>query len=219
MVERKQWYKYYFTVEGETEKWYFAWLKKQINDCEKSEYKVDLNCEIQKNLLRKAKKMTVTLKLEIYHISDYESNDEFHVSQFISTIDNLKKANSIGKQISYKFGYSNFTFDLWIILHKENCITSFTDRKHYIRTINSAYNENFLDMKEYKHEDNFKRLLSSLSLEDVIIAVKRSKDIMARNKDLRYTLYQHKGVSYYKENPSLMVWEPIEKILIDCCLI
>lgn len=41
-----------------------------------------------------------------------QSNDEFHVQQFKQTIDNLKKASAIGKNIVYKFGYSNFTFDL-----------------------------------------------------------------------------------------------------------
>ena len=31
-TRRKQTKKYYFSVEGETEKWYLEWLQKQIND-------------------------------------------------------------------------------------------------------------------------------------------------------------------------------------------
>lgn len=30
--------------------------------------------------------------------------------------------------------------------------------------------------------------------------------------------YQYKGYKYYKENPSLAIWEAIEKILKDCGL-
>lgn len=55
-----------------------------------------------------------------------------------------------------------------------------------------------------------------MKLQDVIEAVKRSKAIMEINKQNGYVLYQYRGYSYYKENPSLMIWEIIEKILIDC---
>jgi hypothetical protein len=52
----------------------------------------------------------------------------------------------------------------------------------------------------------------------VINAINRAKLIMQKNKDNRYTLHQYKGYKYYKENPSLDIWEPIEKILKDCGL-
>ena len=45
-----------------------------------------------------------------------------------------------------------------------------------------------------------------LTLEDVIEAVNRAKAIMEINKQNGYTLHQYRGYSYYKENPSLMVW-------------
>ena len=68
--------------------------------------------------MKYAKSLVVTGKTEIYHISDYESDEEIHVKQFTETMDNMKKAMGIGKQITYKFGYSNLTFDLWMVLHK-----------------------------------------------------------------------------------------------------
>ncbi len=49
------------------------------------------------------------------------------------TMDNMKRAKELGKQINYKFGYSNLTFDLWIILHKEDCNRSVSHRRNYIR--------------------------------------------------------------------------------------
>ena len=211
--------KYYFTVEGETEKWYFEWLQKMINETNKSKYKVNFDCKIQKNPLKRAKTLNVTSKTEIYHISDYESDDEKHRKQFEETMDNLEKVSSIGKQIEYKFGYSNFTFDLWIILHKSDYNSSCSHRRLYIKGINKAYKEKFEDMHEYKHEANFKRILNKLELEDVIIAINRAKSIMENNRKNGYKLHEYKGYEYYKENPSLMVWEPIEKILKKCGII
>ena len=74
-------------------------------------------------------------------------------------------------------------------------------------------------MDEYKHEDNFKRCLAKLQLSNVIDAVNRAKAIMQRNKENGYILHQYKGYKYYKENPSLAIWEAIEKLLKDCELI
>ncbi len=73
-------------------------------------------------------------------------------------------------------------------------------------------------MDEFKHENNFKRCLQKMNLSNVIQAVMRTKQIMQNNQENGYVLYKYKGVAYYKENPSLAVWEPIKKILKDCKL-
>lgn len=218
-MTRKYTNKYYFSVEGETEKWYLEWLKDCINKLEESNYKVAIDCKVEKDPYRHAKKLTIAGKTEVWHLSDYESNDEFHVGQFMKTIDNLKKASSMGKNITYKFGYSNFTFDLWIILHKIDCNGSKIDRKHYIKEINKAYNKDFMDMNDYKHHDHFKSCLQQLSIDDVKKAIERSKRIMESNQANGYQLQKYKGYSFYRENPSLMVWEIVEKILKDCNLL
>ncbi len=222
MAKRKSTNKYYFSVEGETEQWYLKWLQDVINDTEESKYKVSFDCPVQKNPYKRAKTFIVlkteNKKVDIYHLADYESDEPVHVQQFTETMDNMKKANEAGKFINYKFGYSNLTFDLWIILHKADCNGSVSHRKNYITHINRAYKEDFESMDEYKHEDNFKRCLGKLQLSNVIDAVNRAKDIMQRNQDNNYTLHQYKGYKYYKENPSLAIWEAIEKILKDCRL-
>ena len=199
MAKRKPTNKYYFSVEGETEQWYLKWLQDTINNTEKATCKVSIDCPVRKNPLKHAKSLTVTRKIEI--------------------LDNMKKAEKIGKQIKYKSGYSNFTFDLWIILHMTNCNASFSHRKQYITPINRAFGEKFQNMDEFKEENNFKRCLKKMDLSNVIAAVDRARKIMQRNQDNGYTLYQYKGYQYYKENPSLTAWEAIEKILKDCELI
>lgn len=216
MANKKSTRKYFFTVEGETELWYLQWLEKLINSTEESKYKVSFDCKVQKNPLKRAKSLNVTSKVEIYHLSDYESDDPVHVQQFIETMDNLKKACKIGKQIIYKFGYSNLTFDLWIVLHRRDCNSSMIHRSKYLEPINRAYGEHFESMAEYKHEDNFKRCLSKLDLSNVLDAVNRAKTIMRRNEERGYINCEYKGYRYYKENPALLIWEPIEKILKDC---
>lgn len=219
MEKRKSTKKYYFSVEGETEQWYLKWLQDRINEKQEAVYKVSLDCPVQKNPLKRAKSLVVTGKTEVWHISDYESDEPIHVKQFTETMDNMKEAKSLGKQISYQFGYSNLTFDLWIVLHMVDCNGSISHRRNYLTPLNRAYDEHFESMDEYKHETNFKRCLGKLQLSSVIDAVNRAKIIMENNKKNGYTLQQYKGYKYYKENPSLAIWEVIEKILKDCALI
>lgn len=195
------------------------WLRDIINNLDQSAYKVAIDCKIEKDPLRWAKKTKITSATEVWHISDYESNDEFHVQQFKNTIDKLKEAEKIGKEIKYKFGYSNYTFDLWIILHMDNCYGPKTDRKQYLQPINRAFNKQFLTMSDYKHENNFKSCLAQLNINHVIKAIERSKVIMKLNEDNGNKIENYKGYKYYKVNPSLMIWEIIEKILKDCSLI
>ena len=190
-----------------------------INNTEESVCKVSIDCPVKKNPLKHAKSLNVTRKIEIYHFFDYESDEPIHVQGFQDAMDNMKKAEQLGKQIKYKSGYSNFTFDLWILLHMADCNTSYAHRKQYITLINRAFCEKFENMDEYKHEGNFKRCLSKMNLANVIGAIKRARNIMLRNQENGYTLLQYKGYRYYKENPSLSAWEAIEKILSDCKLL
>lgn len=218
MENKKLTRKYYFTVEGETEKWYLDWLQDVINKTEESKYNVSFDSIVEKNPLKRAKSLSNLGKITIWHLSDYESNEDVHTIQFVATMDNMKKAMNLGKKITYKFGYSNFTFDLWIILHKANCNGPLAHRDLYIERINKAYDEHFESMDQYKEEDNFNKCLKKLKLSYVIEAVKRSKTIMKNNEE-NYRLKQYKGFSYYEENPSLAVWEIIEIILKDCGLL
>ncbi len=217
VAELRQNFTYYFTVEGETEQWYLKWLEKTINK-EITDFTVTIDCPVEKNPLKYAKKLRIIQKTEVYHLFDYESDEANHVKNFINAMDNMKKAKELWKQIIYKSGYSNLTFDLWMILHKAECNGWVIHRDNYITHINNAYKEKFQDMNEYKHEANFKRCLNKLKLHDVIAAVIRAKSIMRKNKDNGYILQRYKGYTYYKENPSLSIWEAIEIILKDCRL-
>ena len=218
---RKETKKYYFSVEGETEQWYLQWLQNTINSDPNTQYCVKLDCPIQKDPLKRAKGLVALGKTEIIHVFDYESGEPIHVQQFKTALDRMKEAQSIrvGKGITYHLGYSNFTFELWIVLHKGDCNGMLAHRRQYLTPINRAYSENFENLDQYKHEDNFKRVLSKLTLDDVREAILRAKSIMQNNQTSGLVFQQYKGYRYYEENPSLSIWEAIEKILIDCILI
>lgn len=159
MPKMKETKKYYFSVEGETEKWYLDWLQDKINAEQKSKYKVSFDSKVQKNPLKRAKSLNVLSPVHITHVFDYESDDEVHTKQFKETLDLLKETSKLGKQIKYSLGYSNFTFELWMVLHKTICNTTFAHRRQYLEPINKAYCENFENLDQYKHEGNFKRYL------------------------------------------------------------
>lgn len=216
MEKLKRTKKFHFSVEGETEQWYLKWLQNLINGIPESNFKVSFDCPVQRNPLKRAKSIVVTGKTDIYHIFDYESDEDQHVKEFKNTLDNMRKACKLGKQINYKLGYSNLTFDLWIVLHKLSCNNVLTHRKFYLKQINAGYNENFESMDTYKQEHNFKKILDQLTLQNVKDAISRSQAIMKRNLDNRYLLQEHSGYKFYKENPSSTVGEAIEQVLKTC---
>lgn len=98
MAKRKTTNKYYFSVEGETEQWYLKWLQDTINNTEEAVCKVSIDCPVRKNPLKHVKALTVTGKIDIYHFFDYESDEPLHVKGFLEALDNMRKAEKIGKQ-------------------------------------------------------------------------------------------------------------------------
>lgn len=213
-MSRKENISFYFSVEGETEKWYLEWLQEKINSSKYCVYKAVINCKVQKDPVSYVKNSAYLGEREIWHLVDYESAEQIHAENFKRNIDRMCQAQEL-KQVYYKLGYSNFTFDLWIILHKQDCFKHFTNRTQYIDEINKAFSKKFEDMHEYKHENNFKSLLAQCSLDDVIVAIERAKKIQDNNRN-NYKREIYRGYEYYNENPSLEIWQAIEQILHDC---
>ena len=216
---RKENYTYYFSVEGETEKWYLEWLQSCINGCADARYTVKLDARIQKDPLARAKGMTILGKTEITHIFDRESEEPIHTSQFLRTLERMRAAQRLGKNIKYSLGYSNFTFELWMILHKADCSGVKSHRKQYLAPLNAAYHEHFESLDAYKHADAFRRILGQLTLEDVKAAVRRSEALMRRREEAGAVPQRYAGYSFYTENPSLSIWECIQRILKECGLL
>ena len=206
---------FYFSVEGKTEKIYLKWLEDQINKSN-PDSKIKFNIIITNSPQKRIRKIPKNGTVDVFHFCDIESSDKYHQEHFKKTIENLVKAKSQSNIKNYFLAYSNYTFDLWIILHKLNYYSASSHRKNYIKQLNKAFNTSFRGMNEFKKEENLKKIFDQLSLEEVKEAIKRNKNIEYHNQLNNYQLINYKGYNYYRENPSLSVGEIIEKILIEC---
>jgi hypothetical protein len=214
MIPRKQTNSFYFTVEGETEKWYFSWLQDTINNAAErtSNAKIIAKVQTPRQFLKSASFLT---EIEVIHVFDYEADDNMHIQRFEKTLCEMKSASQSGKNIVYKSGYSNFDFELWIILHKGDCFGALSDKKQYLDKINRLYKEQFQGLREYKEENNFRRILSRLTLSDVNDAVKRAECILEQRKKTCTEMKKY-GYTWYRENPSMLLYESVKKILTSC---
>lgn len=214
MLETK---KYVLTVEGETEKWYFLWLRDEINKVDSRKYNVSIVPKVEQSPRSFYKGTNAKITPEVIHVCDIESNGEFHVAKFHNILKEMSEAKK-QKNIKYQLGYSNFTFELWMILHKKDCFSQFTDRKQYLIPIQQCFNEKFEDLGHYKNESAFKRCLSKLTIDDVKLAVKRADKIAKYNIENK-KLIKLSGYSYFNENPALSINEVVKRILTECGII
>ena len=205
--------RYYFTVEGETEKWYLEWLRDAINADPRSKVKVVCSPKVQKNPVKWAKaKTNLDKSAKVFHVFDFEDEEPIHVKAFKDTLANMKKAGSLGRGFRYVSAYSNLTFELWMVLHKGDC-PALAHRRQYLKPINDLYGEHFESLDEYKHEANFKRVLGKLTVDDAVTAVGRAETLAKRAEEHGLRKAQHCGYSYYLDNPATDLWIPVKQML------
>lgn len=213
MANRKMNARYYFTVEGETEKWYLEWLRDAINADPRSKVKVVCSPKAQKNPVKWAKaKTNLDKSAKVFHVFDFEDEEPIHVKAFKDTLANMKKAGSLGRGFRYVSAYSNLTFELWMVLHKGDC-PALAHRRQYLKPINDLYGEHFESLDEYKHEANFKRVLGKLTVDDAVTAVGRAETLAKRAEEHGLRKAQHCGYSYYLDNPATDLWIPVKQML------
>jgi len=99
MANRKITRKYYFTVEGETELWYFDWLEQQINGDSAAICRVSFDCR-KKDPLKHARGISILQPTVITHVFDYESDEPVHTTKFATTLERMKEAGKQGKRSS-----------------------------------------------------------------------------------------------------------------------
>ena len=202
MANRKMNARYYFTVEGETEKWYLEWLRDAINADPRSKVKVVCSPKVQKNPVKWAKaKTNLDKSAKVFHVFDFEDEEPIHV-----------KAFKDGRGFRYVSAYSNLTFELWMVLHKGDC-PALAHRRQYLKPINDLYGEHFESLDEYKHEANFKRVLGKLTVDDAVTAVGRAETLAKRAEEHGLRKAQHCGYSYYLDNPATDLWIPVKQML------
>lgn len=211
---------YFFSMEGETEKWYLDWLQKEINSESSSTHNACIKAKVEKDPMRFVKTIPILNKTEVWHLFDYEGSTASNQNAqhiFESTLENMKKAEK-QKNIKYKLGYCNLSFELWMILHKQDCNGSLNRVDQYLPILNAAYQMKCTRLSDYKEEMRFKKCLAQLSLENVKKAIERAERIVCDLQESDVKLSKYKGYQYYIKNPSLSIHEPIKNILCDCGL-
>ena len=217
---RRQTNNYHFSVEGETEIYYLNHLSMLINSDDNRECNVKFR--IRKTNPKSFVKGTPTLgQVNFYHVTDVESLDEYHINDFKRQLSEMKDAKTeiSAKVKEYYLGYTNFTFELWMILHKKDCNRRFNHRSNYLTEINSAFNKAYDSLDDFKKEREFKSILNEITLEDVKEAIRRSNTIIRNLEQDGYRKMEYKGYEYYHENPSLSLHEVVSKILKESGLI
>ena len=218
MKERKQCLPFYISVEGEVcEYYYFKHLQNLINNSNINKYNVNFKIK-KKKPSSFAKSKTILYDGEdtqtFYHIQDLE-NYKTHNEKFQLIIDDINNAKRMFK-VNYKLGYSNFTFELWMILHKIDLLFDVGHRNKYVKYINKAFNKRYEYLDEYKAEDEFLKILDKIDLTDVLDAISRSKKIREQHQKDGHAIINYKKFEYYKENPDLTVDLCVEEIFIKC---
>lgn len=215
---RKTNIQYWFTVDGDTEGWYLDHIQRLINNSDDSKYTIKIEHKKYKSPKKYAKNISPCLTPKVTHLCDIESTSQEHLSNFSKVLSELQSAKK-DKGIKYDIGYSNYTFDLWIVLHKKQLTAHLSDRFDYLTHINSSYSKDFQSMDEYKERDNFHTILDCINLETVKCAIKNAEKIEKLNEENGANSKSEYGVKYYLDNPSLSIHKAIKQILIDCNII
>lgn len=209
---------YNFSVEGETEEAYLKWLQKTINAQDGVTRKVKFNYKVCRPM-KAVKSLNILGRATIWHLFDYESSTTNDQGTFYGVLDEMKNAQKCGKSIQYVSGYINLTFELWLILHKEDCNTPLNSKRAYLNKLNTAYHMNFEDLATFKEASNFQLVLAELKLDDVKDAIRRAVKIENSHITNGDQLKDYRGFKYYEENPATSLGDIFGKILCDCGLI
>lgn len=211
--------KFFISREGETEEWYFSWLQKQINEDPRTKEKIEFKfLNVSPSSFSKSNHNTFTrdmLKGSYFcRIQDIEDYEEYRIEKFKELLKSNKEAQRLFSKVNFCIGYSNYTFEVWMIAHKSK-VKYESHRKFYYKQINSAYNKTFLDNDDYKHEDHFKSLLKELTLDDVITKAipecermrKYNEEYNSKQKKMEYKFV------YFLSNPDTSLHEFVNVVL------
>lgn len=93
----------------------------------------------KRNAHRPVEKRKGNKKLPYIHVQDIEDyNSEFHRKKFYGMIDEMRDAEDEFR-ITYELGYSNYTFELWMLLHVADMNHAVLDRKAYLAPIRDKF--------------------------------------------------------------------------------
>ena len=167
---------FYYAVDGECEceQWYLDWLKRLINTDPRCARKVQFVSR-KTSPADYIKKFNDPGPLTAFCLMDREGHDHGQTQHFERALRELSEANKLRAGIQMELGYSNPSFEIWILLRKEAYSGKAQFCRHLLGPINHAFGTNFESLKQMKEERNFKQLLAGCRLDDVLQAIERAR--------------------------------------------
>ena len=214
----------YISVEGDVcETLYFEHLRTLINSNPQGKYNLKLSIKkanpysyVKQNAYKpmdKEKGKTIPF----YHIQDVEDyNDEGLRKQFKALVDEMKKAEK-DFRIPTFLGYSNYTFELWMLLHATDMKSPVANRYAYLKHINKYFCRKYQGLEEYKEGEEFNDILRKyVNLESVYAAIDRADYIDKQKKQSNQRCEQYRNLVIYPDNPYTTVHQVVSSILSLC---
>ena len=224
-MNKKESRKINISVEGiNCEKMYFKYLAILINTSNKNVYNLKIDPKkmnpmeyAKRNAFKHADQRRGNRKIPYIHIQDIEDYyDDYQRKKFHELIDSMRMAEKqLG--ITSEPGYSNYTFELWMLLHVADMKHVVQDRHSYLAPINRRFHRNYKDIDEFKNHNEFQKILNEfVTLDSISLAINRAEKIVAGNSSSRKIRETYKGFSYYRDNPDLSVHK-IVRMILDIC--
>lgn len=92
-----------------------------------------------------------------------------------------EEAIDLAKENKIELGYSNYSFDLWLILHKEDYFEVVQNQNDYADKLRQVYG--FSADTKIKKQEIVRKMMDQIELSDIKIAIQRGKKISKDNQD------------------------------------
>lgn len=222
--DRKESRQFNISVEGiNCERMYFEHLARLINSSGENKYNIRLNCKkaSPESFAKRNAHLPVEKRgnknLPFLHIQDIEDYyDDKQKKKFLSLIDEIRKTEK-EYGVCYELGYTNYTFELWMLLHVADMTVGVTHRYAYLKGINRYFARNFKTLDEFKSANEFQKILDEyVTLDSVRKAVCRAEQIVNSNYIEKKQKENYKGFQFFCDNPDVNVHNLI-KLIFDVC--
>ena len=189
---------------------------KTLNNLQSSKYHVHFDSKVCKDPKSRVKQINAISAQKITNIVDVESKNSDALQRFEKTLKNMKDAEKLGKPIKFDLAYSNFSFELWLLLHKIDCNQSLSCIDNYLGLINKTFNREFESLRQFKRKENCENVMEQLSIDDVKNAVIRAKKLQFKKSEDGLIPKKYGKYSYFCDNPATSVWVIVDEILKTC---
>jgi hypothetical protein len=194
--------------EGNQEDWYFNHLKGLIKreDHRKHEVNFNLACTNGGSPLVVAKRANAASVGHFERLAAFDYDGKHQ--EFIGALDFCKNNKIVS-------GYSNYCFDLWLLLHKTRYMKSVSNANDYEAEVRIVYD--LYEEADIKKESVIKQILLQITIEDVHRAIENAEYITTHNEQVKDALFTTSSVKFF-ENPDLSIHKFVAKVLHDAGL-